>query len=71
MVGIVNEELKNNLCVYLGELTYLYENTFDWIEKDKIGDKINAVNELLEIKESKENWFQKVAKEVSKELKLK
>lgn len=71
MVGLVSEELKTELCKYLGELTYLYENTYDWIEKDKIGNKINAVNELLDINDVKESWFKLVAKEVSKELKFK
>lgn len=71
MVGLVSEELKTELCSYLGELTYLYENTYDWIEKDKIGNKINAVNELLDINDIKESWFKLVAKEVSKELKFK
>lgn len=45
----MNENLKNELCQYLGQLLYEHENESDWILKDKIAEKINAANKLLDI----------------------
>lgn len=45
----MNEILKNELCQYLGQLIYEHENEFDLILKDKIAEKMNAVNKLLDI----------------------
>lgn len=55
-------ELKDLLCEYLGELMHDNENTFDWIKKDELVNKINAVNVLLGIKEVKESTMSKVIK---------
>lgn len=52
----MTDELQNLLSVYLGELLYKHENTFDWIEKAAVTRKINAVNELLEIGEKKKTF---------------
>ncbi len=50
----MNEELKDMLCEYLGELMHNRDTTFDWIEKDKIIEKINAINVLLEVNHKEE-----------------
>lgn len=44
----MDEKLKTLLLEYLGELMYDHQNTFDWIGKDSISEKIKAVNVLLE-----------------------
>lgn len=64
----MTEQLGNLLAIYLGELMHQRDNTFDWIEKDKVTAKINAVNVLLDIDHKEKTWFQKVAEEL-KELK--
>jgi hypothetical protein len=56
----MKEELQNLLAEYLGELMYRDENTFDWIEKEKIIEKINAVNVLLEIGEKRKSFLEAV-----------
>lgn len=56
----ISDILKNELCTYLGELTYQYENEFDWETKDLIGVKINAVNVLLGIDDREKTWFEKL-----------
>jgi hypothetical protein len=56
----MEEELQNLLAEYLGELMYLDENTFDWIEKEKITEKINAVNVLLGIGEKRKSFLDAV-----------
>lgn len=50
-------ELQNLLAEYLGELLHKEENTFDWIEKDKVTRKINAINELLDIGVQKKTFM--------------
>jgi DNA repair exonuclease SbcCD ATPase subunit len=57
----MNEILKNELCQYLGQLMYEHENEFDWILKDKIAEKINAVNKLLDIDKYEKTWYEKLA----------
>jgi hypothetical protein len=47
----MNEELKSLLCVYLGDLLFKIENEYDWIEREGVIEKINAVNVLLGIGE--------------------
>lgn len=56
----MNEILKNELCQYLGKLMYQHENEFDWILKDKIAEKINAVNKLLDIDKHEKNLARKI-----------
>lgn len=56
----MKKELENNLLEYLGELMHQSENEFDWIEKDKIVRKINAVNTLLGIPGEIKSTMQKV-----------
>jgi len=60
----MNEVLKNELCQYLGQLMYEHENEFDWILKDKIAEKINAVNKLLDIDKHEKTWYEKVAQKL-------
>jgi hypothetical protein len=50
-------ELQNLLAEYLGELLHKEENTFDWIEKDAVIRKINAVYELLDIGVQKKTFM--------------
>jgi DNA repair exonuclease SbcCD ATPase subunit len=60
----MNEILKNELCQYLGQLMYEHENEFDWILKDKIAEKINAVNKLLDIDKHEKTWYENLAKKL-------
>lgn len=60
----MNKELEDMLCTYLGELLSESENTFDWIEKDKITEKINAVNVLLEQPVRMVTWYEKVSEQL-------
>ena len=60
----MNETLKNELCEYLGQLMHEKENEFDWIKKDKIIEKINAVNKLLDIDNYEETWYEKIAQKL-------
>ena len=57
----MNENLKNQLCEYLGQLMYQHENEFDWVSKDSIAEKINAVNKLLDIDKHEKSWYEKIA----------
>ena len=52
----MKEELKDMLLVYLGELMHQKENTHDWIEKDKVINKINACNLLLGFESKDKTW---------------
>lgn len=65
----MNQELKNELCNYLGELMAESEQTFDWIEKDRITEKINAVNLLLGFTDRKETWMEKLKKIITHPIK--
>lgn len=65
----MSKELQLLLAEYLGELMHQSDNTFDWIEKDKITMKINAVNELLEIGEQKKTFMDAI-KEIAKDGKI-
>jgi len=56
----MKQELQNLLAEYLGELMHKKENTFDWIEKDKVIAKINAVNELLDIGERQTTFMEAI-----------
>jgi hypothetical protein len=67
----MNDNLKNELCLYLGTLLHKENNTFDWMEKDVITKKINAVNTLLDINEHKQTWYQKVAQNLKKAIIIK
>ena len=58
----MNETLKQELYQYLGQLMYYHEKEGDWILKDKIGEKINAVNKLVGIDGKEQNWYEKLAK---------
>ena len=64
----MNEILKNELCQYLGQLMYEHENEFDWILKDKLAEKINAANKLLDIDKHEKTWYEKIAKEIREDL---
>jgi hypothetical protein len=56
--------LKDELCSYLGELMYYHENETNWILKDKIAAKINAVNTLLDIDRYEQTWYEKLLKQI-------
>ena len=60
----MNNNLKNELYDYLGSLLHQHQNTFDWIEKDEITEKINAVHVLLGIEVEEKTWYQKVAEQL-------
>jgi len=64
----MNENLKNQLCEYLGQLMYQHENEFDWILKDKIAEKINVVNKLLDIDKHEQSWYEKISKKLKTDL---
>lgn len=58
----MEQSLTDALSEYLGELMHKQENTFDWIEKEVITRKINAVYVLLDIDKREESWLEKVRK---------
>jgi|GEM_PF-6640724 len=41
--------LKTELELYLGELKQIYETTYDYFDKRKLGSKINGIEALLEV----------------------
>lgn len=43
---------------------YEHENEFDWILKDKIAEKINAANKLLDIDKHEKTWYEKIAQKL-------
>jgi hypothetical protein len=53
-------ELENILTVYLGELLYYHEHEADWIRKDELARKLNALYVLLDIKDNVETTFDKI-----------
>lgn len=57
----MNETLKNELCQYLGELIYQNENEFDWFLKNKIREKIKAVDKILDIEKQEKTCFEELA----------
>jgi hypothetical protein len=61
----MDKELQDRLLIYLGELKHQQENTFDWMEKDSITEKINAVNLLLGFNTKEKTWFEKVAENIN------
>ncbi len=54
----MKKELSDMLLEYLGQLMCDLDAEFDWIEKDAIKRKINAVHELVGIEERKKSWFE-------------
>ena len=60
----MTDTLKEELCLYLGQLMYYHQNEGDWILKDKLAEKINAVNKLLDIDSKEQTWHEKLAKEL-------
>lgn len=61
----MKEELKDMLLVFLGELMYEKDNTHDWIEKNKVINKINACNLLLGFDATNKTWIQQLAEELN------
>lgn len=54
----MKKQLRNNLLGYLGELKSDYENNFDTFEKAVLITRMNLVEKLLEIPETRnESWF--------------
>jgi hypothetical protein len=53
----MNDNLKDLLCVYLGELMCENESEFDWIKKDELLLKIRAANTLLDMEPTTEITF--------------
>ena len=45
----MNYELNVYLQIYLGDLIEQYRTTFEWYDKKKLLEKINAVETLLDI----------------------
>ena len=45
----MNQETIDNLLSYYGELMYEHENTKDYFVKRKVLNKMNLINELLEL----------------------
>lgn len=62
----MNKTLKNELCNYLGELMNDHEHEFDWILKDEIIEKINAVNLILGFDNKIKTWYEKVSEALNK-----
>lgn len=61
----MSNELHDSLCEYLGGLLHKLDNTFDWIEKEKVIIKVNACYVLLGI-EKKEITFMEAAQQAMK-----
>lgn len=57
--------LRNQLCEYLGELMYEHEHCHDWIKKESLSEKINAVNLLIGF-DSNRKTFSTQVKEILK-----
>ena len=45
----MNEQLTKYLCIYLGELDYIIENSKDYLERGQYEKKREAVHTLLEL----------------------
>jgi hypothetical protein len=56
----MKSELHNGLCEYLGELKAEKDQTFEWIEKDNLIERINAVNLLLGLDEKELTFLEKI-----------
>jgi len=65
----MNDNLKDLLCFYLGELMCEHENEFDWIKKDELLIKIRAVNTLLGMNRPKEITFLEAVNELKNSIK--
>jgi len=48
----MKEQLSIDLQLYLGDLLEQYKTTYDYFEKRKLAKKINAVELILEIKQT-------------------
>jgi len=48
----MKEQLSIKLQLYLGDLLEQYKTTYDYFEKRKLAKKINAVELILEIKQT-------------------
>lgn len=55
-------KLEDLLATYLGELMHQADSEHDWIMKDKIINRINAVHLLLGIPGTVKTWYQKFKK---------
>jgi hypothetical protein len=65
----MNKELESLLSTYLGELLYKLDTTFDWIERGKVTERINAVNVLLGIPCKMEGTMQRLHQFIKDEAK--
>ena len=65
----MNDQLKNELLSYYGELLYDFEHSNDYFDKCKISEKINAINTLLELPQVSSQKFQEIIKKIIKNLK--
>lgn len=62
----MNDVLKSELCSYLGELMHKRESSFDWIEREILASKINAINVLLDIDSKIEPWHKDIIGKINK-----
>jgi hypothetical protein len=64
----MKKQLEDLLCEYLGELKNDIANEFDWIRKERLLQKEDAVNLLLEMepKEKRLNLFDIVMQAMEK-----
>lgn len=53
----LSEQQEDTILGLLGELTWEFENEFDWGEKSIISDQINSCCVLLGIEESSQNYI--------------
>lgn len=61
----MNETLTNELCTYLGTLKQEYDSSHDWLVKEELGSKINAIELLLDVKRSHIPFGEKIRNIVS------
>jgi len=56
----MTDKLRDDLAKYLGELMYERDLEHDWIKKDSIIKKINAIDVLLGIDSKEKTWYEKL-----------
>ncbi len=56
----MTKALKEELCLYLGELNHKWETSNNPFVDSKIIEKINAINLLLDIDIKHKKWWEKI-----------
>ena len=60
----MNKVLQDELCNYLGFLMNRHASANDWVEKNEVAKKMNAIYVLLDIDKHEDSWYEEIQKNI-------